>query len=88
MFQALGKMVLTPYLKDNDLKIELDGLEYDLLYASDFTFTAHRKLRQELKNNGSRKMLLKLYPNTRFSNKSEPVKLSFILGSFDKKYYL
>ncbi len=86
MFQALGKMVLTPYLKDDDLKIELNGQEYDLLYASDFTFTAHRKLRQELKNNGSRKMLLKLYPNTRFSNKSEPVKLSFILGSFDKKY--
>ncbi len=86
MFQALGKMVLTPYLKDDDLKIELNGLEYDLLYASDFTFTAHRKLRQELKNNGSRKMLLKLYPNTRFSNKSEPVKLSFIKGSFDKKY--
>ena len=87
MFQALGKMVLTPYLKDNDLKIELDGLEYDLLYGDDFTFQAHKALRQELMKNGSRKMLLKLYPNTRFSRKSSSAKLSFILGDFAKKYY-
>ncbi len=86
IFQAMGKMVLTPYLEDNDLKVELNGQEYDLLYESDFTFIAHRKLRQELKKNGSSKMLLKLYPNARFSNKSETVQLSFILGSFTKKY--
>ncbi len=86
IFQAMGKMVLTPYLKDKDLKVELNGLEYDLLYGSDFTFKAHKALRQELKQNGSSKMLLKLYPNARFSKQSQSAKLSFILGRFEKLY--
>lgn len=87
IFQALGKMVLTPYIKGNNLKVELNGQEYDLLYGSDFTVVAHRKLRQDLTKNGSRKMLLKLYPHVQFSKKSFSAKLSFILGNFDKQYY-
>ncbi len=82
----MGKMLLTPYLKDKDLKVELNGQEYALLYNADYTFKAHRILRQELKKNGSSKILLKLYPNARFSAESESANLSFILGNFDKKY--
>ncbi len=86
IFQALVKMLLTPYLKGNNLKVEINGQEYNLLYGSDFTFIAHKKLRQELIENGSSKMLVKLYPNVQFSKQSETPKLSFILGSFEQKY--
>ncbi len=87
IFQALGKMILSPYLKENNLKVEINGQEYALLYGDDFTFVAHKNLRRQLVKSGSRKMLLKLYPNVQFSNKSEKPKLSFILGGFENKYY-
>ncbi len=85
IFQAFGKMILTPYLKEKDLKIEIEGQEYDLLYGSDYTARIHRALKQELKNKGSRKMLLSLYPNAQFSEESETAKLFFILAGFEKK---
>lgn len=86
IFQALGRMVLTPYLKENELKVEIEGQEHDLLHGSGSTLVAHRKLRQELIKNGSKKMLLMLYPLTQFSPNSSSVKLSFIVGKFEKKY--
>lgn len=82
IFQALGVLILTPYIKDNLLKVTIDEGEYDLLYVPGSQSQAHKSLKAKLEKNGSDSMFLKLYPNATFDRKSMEPKLSFFLANF------
>lgn len=82
IFQALGTIIATPYVQDDCLKVIIDEREYDLLYVKSRAHQAYLTLFSELKENGSKPMFLKLYPRTKFDQKSAQPKLSFSLVSF------
>lgn len=92
IFQALGALIATPYLKDdcatpctgiaNRIKVAIDENEYDLLYTLGFQRQAYRSLLEELFKNGSDQMFLKLYPSATFSGSSQKPILSFSLANF------
>ncbi len=82
IFQAKGVLILTPYIKDNLLKVTIDEGEYDLLYVPGSQSQAHKSLKAKLEKNGSDSMFLKLYPNATFDRKSMEPKLSFFLANF------
>ena len=63
IFQALGTILATPYLKDDLLKVKIEDREYDLSYNRGFQRQAYMSLKSELEENGSSQMFLKLYPN-------------------------
>ena len=79
IFQALGVLILTPYIKDNLLKVTIDEGEYDLLYVPGSQSKAHKSLKAKLEKNGSDSMFLKLYPGATFDRKSMEPKLSFFV---------
>lgn len=82
MFQAIGAVVATPYIKDEHLKMAIDGGEYDLLYTQGFRRRAYNLLRAELEKNGSSPMFLRLYPKAKFEPNSQQPRLFFSLVNF------
>ncbi len=82
IFQAKGVLILTPYIKDNLLKVTIDEREYDLLYVPGSQRKAYMSLKSELEKNGSRKIFLKLYPQATFDRKSAEPLLSFSVANF------
>ena len=82
IFQAIGAVVATPYIKDKHLKMAIDGGEYDLLYTQGFRRRAYNLLRAELEKNGSSPMFLRLYPKAKFEPNSQQPRLSFSLVNF------
>ncbi len=84
IFQAIGAVIATPYLKDDLLKVVIDGCEYDLLYVKGFRSKAYPLLRAGLEKNGSSQMFLRLYPNVKYDYKSQQPRLSFSLVCFSQ----
>ena len=84
LFQAIGSVIATPYLKGNRLKIVINDSEYDLLSAQGFRHHVHKRLKEELEKNGSRKMFFRLYPKFKYNYKSQESKLSFSLVCFNQ----
>ncbi len=82
IFQAIGAIVATPYVKDEHLKVAIDEREYDLLYVQGFRRHAYNLLREELEKNGSSPMFLRLYPQAKFNPKSQQPRLFFSLVNF------
>ena len=82
IFQALGTVIATPYVKDDRLKVAIDKRSYDLLYVRGGQRRFHRSLRAELEKNGSKEMFLKLYPQVKYDYKSQQPRLSFSLVNF------
>ncbi len=82
IFQALGTILATPYLKGDRLKVTIDGRSYDLLYVKGFQRRSHRSLKAELEKNGSKEMFLKLYPSATFDQSSAEPILSFSVANF------
>ena len=83
IFQALGAVIATPYLKDDFIKIVIDGSEYNLLYAQGFRRHVYTRLKEDLEKNGSREMFFRLYPNVKYDYKSQQSKVSFSLVCFN-----
>ena len=84
LFQALGSVIATPYLKGNRLKIVINDSEYDLLSAQGFRHHVYKRLKEELEKNGSREMFFRLYPKFKYNYKSQESKLSFSLVCFNQ----
>ena len=84
IFQALGTLIATPYIKDEHLKVAIDDGEYDLLYVPGFRRRAYNLLRAELENNGSSPMFLRLYPKAKFEPNSQQPRLFFSLVNFSR----
>ncbi len=63
IFQAKGALIATPYVKGDRLKVVIDKREYDLLCIRGRGRKAYISLSEELKENGSKPMFLRLYPN-------------------------
>ena len=82
IFQAIGALIATPYVKDEHLKVAIDDGEYDLLYVQGFRRHAYNLLREELEKNGSSPMFLRLYPKAKFEPKSQQPRMFFSLVSF------
>ncbi len=82
IFQALGTVIATPYLKDDLLKVVIEDCEYDLSYNRGFQRQAYMSLKSELEENGSSQMFLKLYPQATFDQSSAEPILSFSLVNF------
>ncbi|MDJ0592540.1 MAG: hypothetical protein QNJ72_21535 [Pleurocapsa sp. MO_226.B13] len=82
MFQAIGAVVATPYIKDEHLKMAIDGGEYDLLYTQGFRRRAYNLLKAKLEKNGSSPMFLRLYPKAKFEPNSQQPRLFFSLVNF------
>lgn len=84
IFQALGTILATPYLKGERLKVAIDAREYDLLCLRDYRRRAYMSLSSELEENGSKEMFLKLYPQATFEQSSAEPILSFSLVNFSR----
>ena len=84
IFQAIGTVVATPYIKDEHLKVAIDDGEYDLFYVPGFRRRAYTLLRAELENNGSSPMFLRLYPKAKFEPNSQQPRLFFSLVNFSR----
>jgi hypothetical protein len=82
IFQALGTILAAPYLKSARAWVTIDSRKYDLRYVPGFQRQAYRLLLEELEENGSSKMFLKLYPNVTFDQSSAEPILSFSLANF------
>ena len=82
LFQALGTVIATPYLKDDLLKVIINDDEYDLAYVRGRRTQAHRILKSKLEENSSKEMFLKLYPNAVFWGSPKKLKLFFSLVRF------
>ncbi len=82
IFQALGTIIATPYVKGDYLKVTIDEREYDLSYNRGYQRQAYMSLCSELEKNGSKPMFLKLYPQTTFSGSDQKPRLSFSLVNF------
>ena len=82
IFQAIGAIVATPYIKDEHLKMAIDGGEYDLLYTQGFRRRAYNLLKAKLEKNGSSPMFLRLYPKAKFEPNSQQPRLFFSLVNF------
>ena len=83
LFQALGAVIATPYLKDDFIKVVIDGSEYNLLSAQGFRRHVYTRLKEDLEKNGSREMFFRLYPNVKYDYKSQKSKVSFSLVCFN-----
>ncbi len=82
IFQALGTVIATPYVKGDRLKVVIDERSYDLSYNRGFQRRAYVSLFSQLEKNGSKPMLLRVYPQATFDQSdAEPI-LSFSLVNF------
>ena len=84
IFQAIGAVIATAYLKDDLFKVAINGCEYDLFYAQGFRRQTYSLLREELEKNGSSQMFLRLYPKVKFDYKTSQPRLSFSLVNFSR----
>ncbi len=84
IFQAIGTVIATPYLKDDLLKVVIDGCEYDLLYVKGFRSKAYPLLRAGLEKNGSSPMFLRLYPKATFDYQTSQPRVAFSLVNFSR----
>ncbi len=84
IFQAIGAVIGTPHLKEDRLKVVIDGCEYDLLYAQGSRRQGYTRLKEELEKNGSSPMFLRLYPRVKYNYKSQELKHSFSLVCFNR----
>lgn len=82
IFQALGTILATPYLKSDRALFTIADREYDLRCVTVFQRQAYKLLLEELEKNGSSKMFLKLYPFVTFDKSSAEPILSFSLANF------
>ena len=83
IFQAVGALIATPYLKGDRLKVVIEDCEYDLSYNRGYQRQAYISLCSELKENGSKPMFLRLYPVAKFDRSSTEPILSFSLVNFN-----
>ncbi len=80
--QAVGTLVTTPYIKDDELKVKIDELEYDLLYVPGMMKKVYKALKKELSENRSNEMLFKVYPKSGLSLSSIEPNLFLSLARF------
>jgi hypothetical protein len=84
LFQALGTVIATPHLQGERLKVVIDEREYDLSCNRGRARQAYMSLFSQLEKNGSRPMLLRVYPQATFDQSdAEPI-LSFSLVNFSR----
>ncbi|MGB5969835.1 MAG: hypothetical protein WBG70_16090, partial [Spirulinaceae cyanobacterium] len=84
LFQAIGAIIATPFIQDELLKVTIDEHSYDLLWGR-LRRKVHNLLKAELENNGSRPMLLKLYPHAQYRPSLEQPKPYFSLVAFNSE---
>ncbi len=84
IFQALGTVIATPYVKGDYLKVTIDERSYDLLPVRGFQRRSHRSLKASLEKNGSPPMFLRVYPQATFDQSDAEPKLSFSLVNFSR----
>ena len=63
IFQGFGMLKCSPYLEDEKLFVTIDEQQYALKKVIGAPRQQISRLKSELKQNGSRKILLKVYPN-------------------------
>ena len=63
IFQGVGIIKCTPYLEDEKLFVKIDEQQYELQKVVGAWQTRIDLLKSELEQNGSREMLLRVYPN-------------------------
>ena len=84
LFQAIGAIIATPFIQDELLKVTIDEHSYDLLWGR-LRRKVHNLLKAELENNGSRPMLLKLYPHAQYRPSLLQPKPYFSLVAFNSE---
>ena len=84
IFQALGALIATPYVKGDRLKVVIDKREYDLLCIRGRGRKAYISLLEELEKNGSKPMFLRVYPQATFDQSSAEPILSFSLVNYSQ----
>ncbi len=84
IFQAIGAVIATPYLKDELFKVAINDCEYDLFYVKGFRRQADTRLREELEKNGSSQMFLRLYPKATFDYQTSQPRVAFSLVNFSR----
>ncbi len=82
LFQAIETLSTSPYIKDDELKVKINELEYDLVHVPGIMKRIYKALKKELSENGSNKMLLKVYPKPGLSSSNNEPKLSLFLSRF------
>ena len=84
LFQAIGAIIATPFIQDELLKVTIDEHSYDLLWGR-LRRKVHNLLKAELEDNGSRPMLLKLYPHAQYRPSLLQPKPYFSLVAFNSE---
>ncbi len=76
-FSAVGVIRCTPYLEGEKIFVTIDGQQYELQkVVKGASHKRFRLLKEELEENGSREMMLRVYPNiTHFKDGSPPHQL-------------
>ena len=85
LYQAVGTLVTSPYIKDDLLKVLIDEKEYDLLSIPGKRKKVYQALKTELSENDSSLFKLKVYPRSGLSPFISEPKLAFSLT--DSKLY-
>ncbi len=82
MFQAIGTLVTTPYIKDDLLKVLIDEKEYHLLFIPGKRKKVYQALKTELSENDSSLFKLKVYPKSELSPFISEPELTFSLTDY------
>ena len=79
IFQAVGLIKCTPYLENEKIKLTINNHSYDLRKLNGRLSKQFSQLARELEENGSRQMLLRVYPHIIHSADNSEIRHLFSL---------
>ena len=81
-FSGVGVIKCTPYIEDEKIFVEIDEQKYELHRVVGARHKQIELLKSELEQNGSREMLLRVYPNINHHSNGNPPHQIFRLVQF------
>ena len=79
IFQAVGLIRCTPYIKEDRLYITIEDRDYELERGQKRAFKYFDELKQEIAQNGSRSMWLRVYPKIAHDTQNQEIRYWFTL---------
>ncbi|MCC0179195.1 hypothetical protein I4641_19705 [Waterburya agarophytonicola K14] len=79
IFQAIGLIKCIPQIKEDKLYVTIDDLDYELRRGAKWSHRHFDKLKEEIEQNGSREMWLRVYPNIIHDSKNQEIRYWFTL---------
>ncbi len=79
IFQAVGLIKCIPQIKEDKLYVTIDDLDYELRRGAKWSHRHFEQLKEEIEQNGSREMWLRVYPNIIHDSKNQEIRYWFTL---------